>query len=82
MEDMRVDVYSVLARSVSMPERMIRYIIQSCTSALDCIHKHGFLHRDVKTDNLLICDGVVKLGDFGYATCLTESVRARPLRHL
>ena len=78
MEEMRVDVYSVLARSASMPERMIRYIIQSCTSALDCIHKHGFLHRDVKTDNLLICDGVVKLGDFGYATCLTESL---PWRH-
>ena len=35
--------------------------------ALVHMHKHGFFHRDMKPENLLINEGNVKICDFGLA---------------
>ena len=42
--------------------------------ALTHMHKHGFFHRDMKPENLLINDGNVKICDFG----LAREIRSRP----
>lgn len=40
------------------------------TLALSHVHERGFLHRDIKSSNVLLLghDNIVKLGDFGLAT--------------
>jgi protein kinase len=41
---------------------------------LTFMHKHGFFHRDMKPENLLVRGDTVKIADFG----LAREIRSRP----
>ncbi|KAG5276673.1 hypothetical protein AALO_G00108410 [Alosa alosa] len=58
-----------LTSSYDMPEAWARFYTAEVVLALDAVHSMGFLHRDVKPDNMLL-DGTghLKLADFG--TCM------------
>jgi len=41
---------------------------------LECVHNSSIIHRDVKLNNIFLCDdGAVKLGDFGVAMQIGET---------
>lgn len=50
-------------------EDVTRFYMAECVLALEAVHKLGFIHRDIKPDNILIDkNGHVKLSDFGLST--------------
>ncbi|CAB1424559.1 unnamed protein product [Pleuronectes platessa] len=58
-----------LTMNYDMPEKWARFYTAEVVLALDTIHSMGFIHRDVKPDNMLLDEhGHLKLADFG--TCM------------
>jgi len=56
----------------SAPEPHIAYVSRNVLQGLAFIHKHWRIHRDIKSDNILVgFDGSVKIADFGFAVNLT-----------
>ncbi|KAK1358128.1 serine/threonine-protein kinase BLUS1 [Heracleum sosnowskyi] len=55
-------------------EVVIATIMREVLKALEYLHHHGHIHRDVKAGNVLIdTRGATKLGDFGVSACLFDS---------
>ncbi|XP_074651278.1 MAPK/MAK/MRK overlapping kinase-like isoform X2 [Tubulanus polymorphus] len=65
-ELMDMNIYELIrGRRQFLPEPKIKsYMYQLCKS-LDHMHRNGIFHRDVKPENILIKDELLKLADFG-----------------
>ena len=63
------DLMSLLIKKEIFPENMGKFYIAEMVLALEYVHKIGYIHRDIKPDNILIDQyGHIKLADFGLCT--------------
>lgn len=77
-ELMKCNLTRVIDKKKMMPEKIIAYILKEVLKGLISMHAKHRIHRDIKSDNILVsAEGSVKLGDFGYATQLTEESQIR-----
>ena len=64
-----------LEREGKLPLRDALRIAEEIATALDYAHRAGFVHRDVKPENILFADGHALLADFGVArVCCDDDV--------
>jgi len=75
------DLMTLLMKKDTLSEEATVFYIAETALAIQTIHQLGFIHRDIKPDNLLLdARGHVKLSDFGLCTGLQKSHRTEYYR--
>lgn len=68
----------VFGQNIIWKESHIAFVCRSVLSGLAYMHHYHRIHRDIKSDNILVSmEGHVKLADFGYTITLTEDEQKR-----
>ncbi|KAF8634587.1 hypothetical protein AX17_004176 [Amanita inopinata Kibby_2008] len=77
------DLMTMLMKYDVFSEDVTRFYMAESILAIDAVHNLGYIHRDIKPDNVLIDkNGHLKLSDFGLSTGLHRSSDAEYYKRL
>lgn len=63
MERGQISLADLASRELSEEDKF-KYVLQVC-QGVEAIHSSGVIHRDLKPNNVISCDGILKVSDFG-----------------
>ena len=74
MECWRHDIKKYVDNRTELSLRQIKFIAKEVLKAISYLHSHGFCHRDIKLENVLINDKKqIKVTDFGLSKKINSS---------
>ncbi len=78
MEYLEGGALTDIVTNTRMDEVSIATVCRQCLLALDFLHQQGVIHRDIKSDSILLSsDGRVKLSDFGFCAQISAELTKR-----
>ena len=78
MEYLEGGALTDLVTKVRIAEEQIATVCKMCLKALAYLHSQGVIHRDIKSDSILLAaDGNVKLSDFGFCAQVSTELPKR-----
>ncbi|XP_074065559.1 serine/threonine-protein kinase PAK 5 isoform X2 [Macrotis lagotis] len=78
MEFLEGGALTDIVTNTRMDEEQIATVCLSVLRALNYLHNQGVIHRDIKSDSILLSgDGRVKLSDFGFCAQVSKEVPKR-----
>ena len=61
-----IDLFKIIDQKRNLKIGKILFILDNILNALEYIHGNGFIHRDIKPQNIMVCNPAsIKLMDFG-----------------
>lgn len=65
------EIYTLIRRLGALSEPLAQFYAAQMVLALEYLHHCNIIHRDVKPENILLCEsGFIKLADFGFCKIL------------
>ncbi|XP_019374537.1 PREDICTED: serine/threonine-protein kinase PAK 6 isoform X1 [Gavialis gangeticus] len=78
MEFLQGGALTDIVSQIRLNEEQIATVCESVLQALAYLHSQGVIHRDIKSDSILLTlDGRVKLSDFGFCAQISKDVPKR-----
>ncbi|KAM9278130.1 serine/threonine-protein kinase PAK 6 isoform 2-T2 [Morus bassanus] len=78
MEFLHGGALTDIVSQIRLNEEQIATVCESVLQALSYLHSQGVIHRDIKSDSILLTlDGRVKLSDFGFCAQISKDVPKR-----
>lgn len=74
------DLFDLVASGKALLECEFMRFLWQLLQAVAYLHKHSIGHRDISLENILLCNGKIKLMDFGMAV-RSQSTSGTPIRY-
>lgn len=66
------ELFTKISTEGKLSEKTTKRMFSQIVAALDHMHKHNIIHRDLKAENVFVAGtNLVKVGDFGFSTSAT-----------